>query len=212
VISPAPETQYRNLSRPRGSSTAAALRSVVLLATIALLATTRAGAQQLHPFYGITGGATVGDLRGGSVNTDSRWGGTVGITAGVRSWSYMVTQLEASWVQKGGGDVRLDYIEVPLLFGTVVQNPGGRAARLYTGIGVAFPIGCSAGSAANLACDVDRKTEFAWPFGLQLGQWVSEGRFVAIDVRYSLGLTDAFKSLFPNNRSWQFRLMIGRQS
>jgi len=184
----------------------------VLAAAIPLLATTRAEAQQLHPFYGITGGATVGDLRGGSVNTDARWGGTVGITAGVRSWSYMVTQLEASWVQKGGGDVRLDYIEVPLLFGTVVQNPGGRAVRLYTGIGVAFPIACSAGTAAGLACDVDRNTEVAWPFGVQLGQWIDRGRVVAIDVRYSLGLTDAFKTLFPSNRSWQFRLIIGHQS
>jgi len=173
------------------------------------LATAGSAEAQQRVSVGITGGATVGDLYGGGVNTDSRWGGTVGVTAALRNWNYTVTQLEVSWVQKGGEGARLDYIEIPILFGGVAQTASGRGARLYSGIGVAFPIGCSADVA--ITCDLERNVEWTWPIGLQIGQWLQGGRMVAIDVRYSLGLTDAFESAFPSNRSWQFRLIVGSQ-
>jgi hypothetical protein len=187
-----------------------AVLRLALVVSMTLVLATNVHAQR-RAFVGITGGATVGDLYGGGVNTDARWGGTAGLTAGVRNWDYTVAQIEANWVQKGGEGVRLDYIEIPVLFGGVAQTRSGRSARFYTGVGVAFPIACSADEGSSIACNRDRNVEWALPLGLQLGQWVDAGRFVAIDVRYSIGLSDAFKSFGPNNRSWQFRLMVGRQ-
>jgi len=185
---------------------AAGVRTLALVALAMLAWTSEAHAQQIS-FVGLTGGATLGDLYGGGVNTDARWGGTVGVTAGVRNWNYSVAQVEVSWIQKGGEDTRLDYVEIPFLFGALAETASGNSARAYTGIGVAFPVGCSADG--NL-CDTDRNTEWAWPIGLQLGRVVEGGRFVALDVRYSIGLSDAFKAANVTNRSWQFRLVVGR--
>ncbi len=183
-------------------------RSTMMAAFAAMLIATAPAAAQEETFVAISGGATVGDLYGGVVNTNSRWGGTAGIALGYRNWNYFVTELEGNWVQKGGGDTRLDYIEVPLLFGAVVQSASGIAARAYTGIGIAFPISCSSES-ANLVCDAKKSPEWAWPIGLQVGRRLSSNRFFALDVRYSIGLSDAFEGARPSNRSWQFRAIVG---
>lgn len=159
-------------------------------------------------FVAVSGGATLGDLYGGAVNTDSRWGGTAGVSLGYQNWNYFVTELGGNWVQKGGGDTRIDYIEIPLLIGGVARTPSGIGARLYTGIGIAFPISCKS-DAQTLACDMKKGTEWAWPIGLQVGRWLGPNRFVALDARYSIGLSDAFDVSLAANRSWQFRAYVG---
>lgn len=172
-----------------------------------LIAATPALAQM--PFAAISGGATTGDLYGGAVNTRARWGGTAGLMFGVRNWNYQVTALEVNWVQKGGEGVRLDYLEIPLTFGANVRNSAGAGARLYTGIGIGFLVGCKSTSTA-LSCDDKKSPEWAWPIGLQLGRWTAPDRYVALDVRYSLGLSHVFRTSSASNRSWQFRLVIAR--
>ncbi|KPK03330.1 MAG: hypothetical protein AMS20_10810 [Gemmatimonas sp. SG8_28] len=183
------------------------MRRIVSLAlSLVLVATTAVQAQ--GAFVAVSGGATLGDLYGGVVNTDSRWGGTAGISLGYRNFNYLVTELEGNWVQKGGGDTRIDYIEIPLLFGGIAQAANGLGARLYTGIGIAFPISCKS-DAVQLACDTKKGTEWAWPIGLQVGRWLGPNRFVALDARYSIGLSDAFDTSLATNRSWQFRAFVG---
>jgi hypothetical protein len=179
---------------------------VTSLLVAVVLATATSGAAQV-PFVTLSGGATVGDLVGGGTSTASRWGGAAGVSVGLRTWNYFVTQLEANWVQKGGGDTRLDYIELPLLIGGVARAANGIGARLYTGIGIAFPVACS--STSTFACDSKKGTEWAWPVGLQVGRWSSQDRFVALDVRYSIGISDAFDVSLAANRSWQFRAYVG---
>jgi hypothetical protein len=102
---------------------------------------------------------------------------------------------------------RLDYIELPLLIGGVALAANGIGARLYTAIGIAFPVACS--STSTFACDSKKGTEWAWPVGLQVGRWSSQDRFVALDVRYSIGISDAFDVSLAANRSWQFRAYVG---
>jgi hypothetical protein len=179
---------------------------IAVVVALCVIASAAAGSAQM-PFVAVSGGATVGDLMGGGESTDSRWGGTAGVSVGFRSWNYFVTSLEGNWVQKGGGETRLDYIEIPLLIGGVAQASNGIGVRLYSGIGVAFPVGCS--SAGAFACDAKKGTEWAWPLGLQVGRWMAPNRFVALDVRYSLGLSDAFEATLAANRSWQFRAYVG---
>ncbi len=163
---------------------------------------------------GIQGGATTSDLYGGGVNTNSRWGGTAGIVAGFRSSRNTVIVLEGNWVQMGGkelagaGDTRLDYIEVPLLIGGVYPTyNGGVRFRLYTGIAIQFKVGCKS---ELLECERTNSPIWAWPFGLMVGRYTESGTFVALDARYSLGLSDAFTNSFAYNRSWQFRLVLGK--
>ena len=159
--------------------------------------------------FGVSGGATVGDLFGGGTNTTSRWGGTAGVFTGYSTTRNTVVSLEANWVQKGGEGARLDYIEIPLLVGGVAPTYGGDLRfRLYIGIDFAFKIACSS-ERTILNCDAANSTEWSLPFGLMFGRWLDKGRFFALDVRYSLGLSDAFETSSAYNRSWQFRGMIG---
>ncbi|UCC81841.1 MAG: hypothetical protein JSW46_12615 [Gemmatimonadota bacterium] len=185
-------------------------RVLALAAVLSVLVASPALAQRAGDIIGgVSGGATVGDLFGGSVNTDSRWGGTAGLFAGWRTFRNSVVALEANWVQKGGKGIRLDYIEIPLLVGGVVPAYGGDLRlRGYIGIDLAFKIGCES-EVALLDCDRAESTEWSMPFGVMAGRWLDSGRFIALDVRYALGLSDAFETSIPYNRSWQFRLLIG---
>jgi len=165
---------------------------------------------------GIQGGAATSDLFGGAVNTNSRWGGTAGIVMGFRTSRNTVVGLEGNWVQMGGqgaggvNDTRLDYIEVPLLFGGVypTYNNGVRF-RLYTGIAVQFKVNCKSDD-SRFDCDRTNSPIWAWPFGLMIGRYTGSGTFFALDVRYSLGLSDTFSYSIAYNRSWQFRLLLGK--
>lgn len=162
-------------------------------------------------FGGIIGGASLSDLGGyfgGS--TTSRWGGTAGGFIGHNA-GRTALMLEGYWIQKGGGDVRLDYIEVPLTFGAIaVTGAGAARARVYTGIGVGFKISCSSG-VAEASCNDANGTEWTWPIGVQLASVRENGTFFGVDIRYSFSLNDAFDVINAYNRPWQFRLMFGKQ-
>jgi hypothetical protein len=177
---------------------------------LALLGPAGAAAQGVAQTYvGVSGGATYGDLYGGAVNTDSRWGGTAGVFVGARTWNYLAFSLEGNWEQKGGGDVRLDYIGVPLTVGGIVMPGGDFRLRAYGGIGVGFKVGCNSGGDVALTCDLAKGTEWNLPFGFMFGRNTGGARFVALDVRYVIGLSDAFEAALPYSRSWQFRAVIG---
>jgi hypothetical protein len=185
---------------------------VLALAAIATALLTSATQAQQGWFGGLSGGATSGDLQGGVTNTASRWGGMAGAFVGYRNW-YTIGVLEANWVQKGGDSTRIDYIEVPLLIGGGTQTQSGILFRLYTGIGLGFSISCNSTSTSELQdCDRKNSTEWTWPLGLLVGKTFGDGpTFGAADVRYSLGLSDTFENSQASNRSWQFRLLIGRR-
>lgn len=194
----------------------AMLLTLAAAAGFALLPTTAAA--QNSRFAGISGGATLSDMRGGLTNTNSRWGGTAGLFVGYRSWR-MVGVLEANWVQKGGkdavgdGGTRIDYIEFPFLIGGA-SEAGGTLIRFYTGIGIGFPISCSSTSTDPQQNNCDRKKtpQWTWPFGLMLGRSLGDGpNFVAVDARYSIALGDTFEGAFMQNYTWSFKLMVGRR-
>jgi hypothetical protein len=187
------------------------IRVLALAAITAALVTSATHAQQ-GMFAGISGGATNGDLSGGVTNTRSRWGGMAGAFIGYRNW-YTIGVLEANWVQKGGDSTRIDYIEVPFLIGGGTTTDAGILFRLYTGIGIGFSISCNSTSTSTLQdCDQKNGTEWAWPIGFLVGRRLGDGpTFGALDVRYSIGLSDTFKNSQASNRSWQFRLLLGRR-
>ena len=180
-------------------SIVAAALGLVVLATPALAQRT---------FVGVTGGATLSDF--GSTNTGSRWGGTAGITAGWRGLSWSVTNLEVAWTQRGDENVRLDYIDVPLLVGAAAATGNDFRTRFYAGIDVAFKIGCNA-SSVIYNCDNAKGTQWFLPLGLMIGKWKQGSTYFGIDVRYLVGLGDAFNVFMPVwSRGWQFKVNIGK--
>jgi hypothetical protein len=180
---------------------------VVFFATLVLASA--AWAQGPGTTFGaIAGGATLSDMGGDFGGTSrSRWGGTAGLLLGYNAWRTAVT-LEANWTQKGGGDTRLDYIELPLTIGAVaVTGDGAMRARIYSGISLGFKVSCSS---EDVPCDDASGTDWGWPFGLQVARTTETGSFFGLDVRYSVALSDAFDALDVYNRPWQFRLMFGK--
>ena len=182
---------------------------VLLTATLLLLAARPAAAQLGRSFGGISGGPTYGDLAGPNLNTGSRWGFTAGLFSGYRMTGSTFVMLEGNWIQKGGAGTRLNYIELPLTAGVVF--PSFRSAlrlRIYTGIGVGFRVGCDSGTAV-FDCDLAKSPEWAWPVGAT-AVFRNAGGFIGLDARYSHGLSNAFSTLPAENRSWQFRLYLGK--
>ena len=183
-------------------------RLLGLLLACCSLASTASAQGPGSRFAALLGGATLSDLDGALHTAASRWGYTAGVAVGVNTWRTAVA-LEGNWIQKGAEDVRLDYIEVPLTFGAVVLmgREGTMRGRIYTGISAAFKVGCSSDIAD---CDRAEGTEWGWPFGIQVGTSRANGSFVGLDVRYSFPLSDAFEGTDVSNRTWQFRLMLGK--
>jgi hypothetical protein len=180
----------------------------VLVAILALAPAARAQGPG-STFGAIVGGASLSDIGGDFGSTTStRWGGTAGLLVGYNAWRTAVT-LEGDWVQKGGGDTRLDYIEFPLTVGAVaVAGGGAMRARIYSGISFGFKVSCS--SDIDGVCDDASGTEWGWPFGLQLAKVNENNSFVGLDVKYTVALSDAFDFINAYNRPWQFRLMFGK--
>jgi len=180
-------------------------RAVLVLSVLAQAAAAQGSGSK---FVALTGGASLSDMSGFSLTGDSRWGGTAGLLIGVNTWRTAAT-LEGTWIQKGGGDTRLDYIEFPLTLGAVAVMGGGEMrGRLYSGISLGFKVGCSSNV---LSCDDANGTEWGWPIGIQLARVTEKGTFFGIDVRYTVALSDAFEFTDVINRPWVFRLMVGKQ-
>jgi hypothetical protein len=158
-------------------------------------------------FAAVVGGATLSDMAGLAATSDSRWGATGGLLFGVNTWRTAIT-FEGNYIQKGGGDTRLDYIELPLTIGGVVPAGTAGRVRVYGGASVGFKVSCESDVAD---CDTVEGTEWGLPIGIQFGRAApSGGSFFAFDVRYTFALSDAFEGLDVYNRPWQFRLMFGK--
>ncbi|MEE9247059.1 MAG: outer membrane beta-barrel protein [Gemmatimonadota bacterium] len=175
---------------------------------VCLLLAEPALAQRVQPFAGVSGGATSSRLVGGGFSSDARWGGTAGVFVGARTSRNSVINLEGNWLQQGGGDTRLDYIDVPLTVGAVVPSADRMwRFRGYAGIGLAFKVSCSSDT-SFLNCGSAKSTVWSLPFGFMFGRVLQGGKVLALDIRYSLGLSDAFTTSSVDNRSWQFRALF----
>jgi len=178
----------------------------VLLLAMLLLPVSAAAQQK---FWGLTGGATLSDLSDayGAYSSDSRWGGTAGFVFGVRTYRQTTISLEPAWIQRGGGDLHGDYIEVPLIFGAAMRSNDGRMRYgFYTGISPAFKLSCSEAAALD-ACDHLNGTDWSIPLGFRLLRQVKSGAFFGVDVKYGIPLERSFDNVDVGMRTWSFRLM-----
>jgi len=190
------------------------VHGAVLAGLMSVLFSATAPAQMSKGVIGISGGASYGDLGLEANTTDWRWGGTAGVFGAFRSSGNTIVTLEGNWVQKGGSgegdyDVKLDYFEIPLMFGGVTSlgNSSWRG-RLYIGFSGGFQVGCNS-NAPLLNCDRNNTVEFTFPFGIVFANVAPDGRLAGIDARYSVGLSDTFQDIRSKTRTFTFKLVFG---
>jgi hypothetical protein len=188
---------------------------IPVVACALVLAGARTATAQGHgqKFAAIIGGATLSDLSNYYNDTDTRWGGTAGLLFGA-NYGRSAPVLEVSWVQKGGQDLSIDYIEPSLTFGGVVPigQTGAARMRFYGGVSWAFKISCSEEAnvvGINDVCDIANGDEWGLPAGLQIAK-VSGDKFFGLDVRYNFALSDAIENTDIMNRTWYFRAFFGK--
>jgi hypothetical protein len=163
---------------------------------------------------GVQGGATVGDFYNfdAAFFSETRWGGTAGVFAGRTFGRSAQANLEVNWVQMGGVDTRVDYIDIPLTLGGGLVGPsGGVVARGYVGVSFGFKVACSAAAGVADPCNSAKDTQWTLPVGVLFGKWLESGVFVGADIRFLWGLSDVFEGSEVRNRSLQFRLVLGKQ-
>lgn len=182
------------------------IRKLAVAAVLAAVVAGAAEAQVARRYVGFAGGATYSDFTNYNVSTEWRWGGTAGVFGGVTTFDYSYVELAPSWSQLGGGDFGIDYIEIPLLLGGMMPV-GNRDAlfRLYAGVGINVKLSC----AEAVECDLVNSTMWTLPIGLSFAKAVGNGRFIGIDARYNLGLSDSFELAQATQRSWRFGAFFG---
>ena len=204
------------------------VRVLVLTIALALTAASAVHAQTTLR-AGLTVGAATSTLGGDDfIGSSSRWGFIGGAFLAVRPSRSFSLSLEANYLQKGGDNVAFtvpprnvstSYLELPLTAGYVFQMTQGWEGRIYAGIDLAFLLSCNVSSSAgDSSCDDSllvpsaKSTEWSVPFGVQVG-YDFGGSALALDIRYSLGLTSTFETSSAGSnlksRSWQFKLMWG---
>ena len=193
-----------------GKMSAFARKSSLIAAILALAAVAPADAQIAHWYAGLTGGATYSNIKDYSaINSDWRWGGTAGLMAGWVTSKFHFVELTPSWTQMGGGNVRLDYVDIPVMSGLLLPL-GDRSTllRAYMGLTLSFKVSCTADVAA--VCDAAKGTFWAWPLGVSVVRVLGGGRFVGVDTRYApFPIYHAFDGSDAVQRSWQFRALFG---
>jgi hypothetical protein len=164
-------------------------------------------AQFATRYAGITAGATSSDLTNYATSLDSRWGFTAGLTAGVVTFDYSFVELAPAWTQMGAEGIRLDYVDIPLLIGGLTSVADDAVLlRLYGGVALGLKVGCESTLAA--VCDATKGSVWALPLGASVAMAVGGGRFIGLDARYHLGLSDVFEQSDVSSRSWQFRALF----
>jgi hypothetical protein len=183
-------------------------RKLTALLIVGVLAVSAEAVEgQARTLFGVTGGATYTNFS--SSSGSSSWGGIFGVAVGVRQWNWTVINLEASWAQRGSDRIKLDYIDVPLLFGGSQDLGDGLRLRGYTGIQVGYNLSCDS-SVVGVNCDNVKDWQWSWPIGVQLGKYRTGGSFIAADVRYAWALNDTFDNRIGGNRGWEFKLIVGK--
>ena len=187
------------------------IRVLLTVAVATLAASAPALAQRGTTMVAVQGGATLSDFTSSSAFfSNTRWGGTAGVFMGRTFGRNAQANLDVNWQQKGGGTARIDYINIPLTVGGGLVASRGWNVRGYVGIGIGFKVSCQDNAGLTIdACDGVKSSEWTLPFGFFFGKWNNSGKFFGIDTRMVISLSDAFEISTVNNRSLQFRAVIG---
>jgi|GEM_PF-1278942 len=162
-----------------------------------------------YKYFGFIGGANLSDMSDetGFYSTGTRWGGTAGAVMGLRTKSRMVVALEPAWSQMGGNDVRIDFVEVPLVLGGMGGSSSQTRVGGYIGIMPAFKVSCDIKVGTN-SCNSVKGTSWFLPLGSRFMFKTGKRKFVGLDVRYAIPLGSSFDPVNVRLRTWSFRLVF----
>lgn len=181
-----------------------------------------AAAQQ--NMFGVKGGLVAAELDGDIEGLSSRTGLGVGGFLQVMIGPSFSVQPEALFLMKGAseddggdGEVKLNYLQVPVLVQYHLSVPGV-SPRVFAGPSLAFEVGCDVeedGVAGS--CEAEGFDTKSADFGLVFGAGVdipAGGVVVTLDGRYDLGVTDITdvegeESFEVKNRAWQLFAGVG---
>jgi hypothetical protein len=192
-----------------------------LLFSLALLAVVGTPLQAQTAF-GFHAGAVSATLDGFDANSESKWGFLVG---GRFEWitdSSVSLVTELNFAQKGGSgnltesgafEVTSSFVEIPVLL-DITYDIGQRGrVGVYTGMEFGFNVGCTveqSGGTADCGDSTLRLEEnslnVAWPLGVEYSYRLDSGHRIGLDVRYSMGISNAVENQVVNfkNKAWYF--------
>ncbi len=169
----------------------------------------------IGPFFGVSMSTIAGDsFQGSSNHTGLMAGGMLQHN----SPSGMFFRIGAKYSQRGAeasaagatAKIKLAYLEVPAVVGYELGAPGRMRPYLYGGGQVALRMSCDVeasfgGISASATCDSAQMKAKSTDFGLLVGGGLSipSGRgSILLDVRYLLGMQDAFEMGGGKNRGF----------
>lgn len=175
--------------------------------------------------FGVKGGLNIASVTvsasGFNVSPDSRPGVVVGAFMGADFHEYFGMQVEGLYVQKGATlnqfgldlDLRLDYIEIPILARANIRLNEDTRFHVLAGPAFAFTVDKSF-DIEDLGFGFDTVEMRSWDAGIAVGGAVTFRRLV-VDARYTFGLVNvndtAEEFLEVKNRAfaltvgWKFR-------
>lgn len=193
------------------------LRAGLVLAVVIGLAG-QGRAQNVN--VGLVGGATYSTLTGDFVESaDWKLGGYLGGYLRYMINDYFGFAVNAAWLGKGADsvvtptdtvDVSLSYFELPLTLNVAFPLGGDWYAGAYAGVGLGFQLGCSVSGtdcASGTTGGIGKGSEWTLPVGAGVGRRFGE-MIVALDGRYSLGLSDVFQDVNVRTRTWNLLLRV----
>lgn len=199
--------------------------TVLTLSCLALLPAAAAGQDRAGFTLGATASGVVGDFV--TVSGDDKWGFYGGLFGETQISGVLAVSLGVNYTQKGGRgltgtglleserfDLRLNYIELPLLAELMLPLGGTWDLLAYGGFAAAFNVSCKArlGGGSDQSCKDTAlgsgQTEWGAPVGGGLFYTLGNGEMVVFEARYTWGLNDAVANANVRNRTWQFLIRL----
>lgn len=182
----------------------------IVMAHLLLLSLVTDGAGQIGEVrLGLDAGLTLATFRGAAVEgLDTQTGASVGLTLDRQVHDLVWIGTGVGWAQKGATgtltgfeeplvtDLRLDYLQIPVLFGVGLAPDSRVRPTVFAGPAVAFEMSCDVRTApeelaVTLGCpEDDSRRQTDWSAILGAGIGYDTGRaLVRVTGRYDHGLT-----------------------
>lgn len=201
-------------------------KDLMLLGLLLAFVPSPLGAQVQQHRVGLNAGATASAVNGEfMIGTETKWGFLAGFYGESRLARNFASHLAFNYTQKGGRglsregllDLRIAYLETPLLLQLLAPLGRNWDLAAYSGIALAFPVSCraSVGRSLEQKCKDtslgDTRVEWGLPMGAGLSYGLDGGQVLFFDARYTWGLGDALEAVDVNNRTWQFLLRYAKR-
>ena len=201
----------------------------IALSLCGLFATSASAQQPENPWrLGIQAGAAYSNLGGDTlVSSDGTWAPVFGVSAEYFFAKSFSVEIEGNYLQKGNekgqvGDnefqMKLKYFELPIILNGYYAFSETFLGSLYAGLALAAKVACDlrVDDLPQTDCSQAQITgeaegiEWSVPLGGGVAyKFPGKNSLIRLDVRYSMGLSNATKRLDLTTRTWEFIVGYG---